>query len=290
MILILSAAVPACQTHQTSPVPAMNKIITKIPDDGNCTLKQGPTIYVGDKLFEYIDGAAQSYHDYGFVEVTAGEFELKSNKETVIVDIYDMGNSVNAFGVFSIFRLPQAVYLDIGTECQYSEPTLDMYKDKYYIQLAGARPFPGLKEELARIAAIIDREIKADKKPAQLNLLPDEGRVPHSERYLKQNVLGFLFLKEGWSAEYESAGKKQKLILICLDSKEEAQKGFGRYKNEIKNTSDIPMTSADECISGNDGSNGAFIACRKGKHIIYSSSTDNGTDLKPLMSRQLKKL
>ena len=290
LIIFLFGIASVCPAQSDSTQPDIKSLIVNLQGTGNYSLKHAPEIYAGETLYEYIDGAAQSYQDYGFVKVTAGEFENKNSGESIIVDIYDMGNNTNAFGIFSIFRLPKAEYLDIGTECQYSAPTLDLFKDKFYVQLAGGRPFPGLKEELVRIAKKIDLEIKGSAKPAQLNLLPVEGKIPHSERYLKQDVLGFNFLKEAWSAEYELNGKKIKLILICAESEEDAHQNFIKYKDEMKNVTDIQMDSADESIGGKDGNNGAFIVCRKGKFIIYASSGEDNTDLKTLVARQMARL
>lgn len=255
------------------------------------SVKNKPQVYEGEDLYEYINGAAESYHEYGFARVVTEELLIKHNDETVIIDIYDMGHTANAFGFFSRFRSSEAEYFDIGAGCQYSEPTLDMYKGNFLIQLAGSRPFPGLKEQLVRVAREIDGRMKVvSAKLDMLDLLPTGGRVPHTETYLKKNVLGFGFLNEAWFADYEINGQSQNLMLIYPGTTQEAARIIRKFHAEIPDLQALKMPGSDESLTGYNKYAGTVLICRKGKHIIYCSSPEKQADLKPLVSIQLKKL
>lgn len=65
-----------------------------------------PNIYPGDYLFDYIDGGAPQYLEYGFVEVASHELTL--NGHTYIFDVYRMDSPLAAWGIFSVRRPPAA--------------------------------------------------------------------------------------------------------------------------------------------------------------------------------------
>jgi hypothetical protein len=265
----ISCSILSCATHRDS-----FDLLSDLNRLNRYAIEEQPVVYEGDNLYEYINGAADLYHDYDFIKVVTETLLIKQHEESIIVDIYDMGKLDNAFGIFSRHRLPGAEYLDIGAECQYSEPTLDMYKGKYFIQLAGSRPFPGLKKELVAVARAIDRQINlAATKPGMFELLPSKGRIPHSEQYIAKDALGFGFLKKVWSADYELEGKPVSLMLICRETKEDAQSIFGKLRKATKDAQDKTDTPADECFAGSDWPDKVVIACRKGKYIIYASGS-----------------
>lgn len=81
------------------PPPAVDLI----PSPGeNLTWESDPAVYSGDQLFDYINGGAPQYIEYGFVEVASGEVVLAGR--TYIFDVYDMGSPLGAFGIFSVRR------------------------------------------------------------------------------------------------------------------------------------------------------------------------------------------
>ncbi|MCK4890483.1 MAG: hypothetical protein KAS97_11180, partial [Candidatus Aminicenantes bacterium] len=56
--------------------------------------------YTPENLFEYINGNAELFISYGFRDLIT--FTYKKDESTEItVDIFDMGNPANAYGVFS---------------------------------------------------------------------------------------------------------------------------------------------------------------------------------------------
>ncbi|MFC1498487.1 DUF6599 family protein, partial [Verrucomicrobiota bacterium] len=226
------------------------------------TVRERPTVYAGDNLYEYINGAAELFHEYDFRKVITEELTVMETGESIIIDIYNMGRLESAFGIFSRHRLPDSEYFDSGTECQYSEPILCMYKDRFFVQLAGSRPFPGLKNMLLQIAGEIEHQIKGvSHKPGELAFLPVKGRIPHSERYIKKDVLGFGFLSDAWFADYDVGGEQITLMYICCESKDKSREIFQKFRAENKKARDKTFPSADACFTGGDGPGKTFTVC-----------------------------
>ena len=69
------------------------------------TLIHGPQTYNQKTLFGHIDGQAELFLKYGFQKSVFAIYQNKKSREDQIeVDIYDLGNVVQAFGIFSRFR------------------------------------------------------------------------------------------------------------------------------------------------------------------------------------------
>ena len=76
-----------------------------------------PEIYTPENLYEYINGEAEVYNDYEFMEmVTASHARRDDPMASVKFDIYDMGTPLNAFGIYSNYRRPELEFGDIGEQ------------------------------------------------------------------------------------------------------------------------------------------------------------------------------
>ena len=58
-----------------------------------------PHYFTADNLFEYINGSADLYLAYDFQRLITVTF-LNPDYQSLTIDIYDMGNELNAFGVY----------------------------------------------------------------------------------------------------------------------------------------------------------------------------------------------
>ena len=86
--------------------------------------------YNSRTLFDYIDGAAELYLAYGFQNLTARRFE-KSNHPPLILELYEMASSEDAYGVFSFERQDEAVGIGQGSE--FGGGLLRFWKGKYFV-------------------------------------------------------------------------------------------------------------------------------------------------------------
>ncbi len=56
--------------------------------------------FVGEKLNNYLNGAADLYIEYGCIKVFVNEYRL--DKDTVTLEVYIMANTPSAFGIYSL--------------------------------------------------------------------------------------------------------------------------------------------------------------------------------------------
>ena len=56
----------------------------------------------GNALFGYMNGGAELYREYGFVDLTVQELQIGNHQ--LLVELFRMRDSLAAFGIFSVFR------------------------------------------------------------------------------------------------------------------------------------------------------------------------------------------
>jgi hypothetical protein len=164
--------------------------------------------YESGNLWEYIDGAADQFLDFGFESLQTTE--LRSDNTLLTVEIYNMAQPINAFGIYMMERPEGTSVLKIGTESviNMSSQAL-MLKDYWYVKmqiLEGGLDSNGWKSLLAGIA---DNLPGKNTWPDELKLLPTRGMVPNSIRYVKTNFLGLSGLNNCIYADYTNKNNEQ---------------------------------------------------------------------------------
>ena len=168
-----------------------------LPEERKLDLQpDSPTEFYGNNLYEYIDGAASAFDDYGFVAL-AHRYYKKGDVE-ITVDIYDMGEKLNAFGIYTAEASPHINSVGVGALSYLGKGILNFFQARYYIKLSAfgkndAKPSSILKDIADDISKRI--EIEGGKcLPSVLRLLPPNKQVPQSSAYKKREPLGFAFL------------------------------------------------------------------------------------------------
>ncbi|MFB0515893.1 MAG: DUF6599 family protein, partial [Candidatus Neomarinimicrobiota bacterium] len=88
--------------------------------------------YDHTNLYDYLNGGAELYLSYGFQGLINRTYTQPGQPE-IFVDIFDMGNSRNAFGVFSHSR--ESIEAAYGQGSQYYGGSLVFWKDAYFVSL-----------------------------------------------------------------------------------------------------------------------------------------------------------
>ncbi len=159
------------------------------------------SIYDADNLWEYINGAAELFIDYGVQTCHAAD--LAADDVTVTVEIYDMGTSLNAFGIFNLESSGRGEPFPGAIEAVISPPwQVLLLKGADYIKV---NLFEGeLTDTVSRsLLEGIARALRGSTTlPAEFDLMPEAGRVSGSEGYQAQGFLGLTELTHCVHAGY----------------------------------------------------------------------------------------
>jgi hypothetical protein len=144
-----------------------------------------PQVYDGDNLYEYIDGGAELYLSYGFQRALA--FFYGKGKDEIKVDVFDMGSSANAFGVFSHGR--ERVAAEVGQGSEYAGGLLTFWKDRYYVAVLGYPETAATRAVVYALGRAVAALVPHDGRvPPVVGLLPKAHLVPPSVRYFRHPV------------------------------------------------------------------------------------------------------
>jgi hypothetical protein len=239
---------------------AVTAAFAQAPD---CSLVAGWTqqgearSYTGDNLFEYMDGNAEGYLLYHFVQMRG--VNCQSGEDTLIVDVSEMENAEWASGMFASNRDPRAPVEKIGTEAQIVLRRAILVKDKYFVEFGISREQP---EVLRQLVQAMEKRIGGSSEPPEaLTWFPAEKLVPGSVRMVPESVLGLGALKRGYVAEYDYG----KAFLVREASPESAAEVMNKLRARIGGTA--PVKVADEGFEASDKYLGRLCVFRKGRTI-----------------------
>jgi len=186
--------------------------------------------YVPGTLFEYINGAAESYLAYNFVELIVGQYKIEGSEPTLSVEIYDMGNGKNSFGIYSIERFPDSQFISLGNQGYMEEGTLNFIVGKYYIKLLCY----DCGEESEKLLKLFSQEVVKRVKdkgqlPPLLRIFPGKGLIQNSEKFFLRNFMGYSFFHDGYLANYKLEGLEFDCFFIEGENAENAQEMLMQY-------------------------------------------------------------
>jgi hypothetical protein len=200
------------------------------------------TEYNSKTIFKYIDGAAELYLAYGFQNLTVRRFE-KSNQPPIIVELYEMASSEDAYGVFSFEHQDEAV--GIGQESEFGGGLLRFWKDKYFVSIYAEGEGAEVESGMLKMGRAAANSIPAvGPEPKLVGYIPgkDLGLVDKSLRYLKshvllnqrffiahQNILNLSRKTEVVLAQYLQDKQKTQLLLIRYPNSKEAEDAYQSF-------------------------------------------------------------
>jgi hypothetical protein len=200
------------------------------PRVAGLTFEDSPISYGPSNLFDYINGAAESYLAYGFEGLTSQSY-LEDGEVALVVDVYRHRDLTKAFGIYAQERPETGPFVEVGAE-GYAQPgVVNFFKGPYYVKIMSYRTVDDRDEALVRLAREIADRLEGEATlPVGVSLLPSNGRVPHSERFIAQDFLGHGFLHSAFRADYstEDGGTRTGFLLMPEDP-ERAGEMFDAY-------------------------------------------------------------
>ncbi|MBN1105135.1 MAG: hypothetical protein JXL84_17105 [Deltaproteobacteria bacterium] len=194
-------------------------------------------------IFDYIDGAGEVYRAYHMRRCLSRRY-ASSHAPAIILDIFDMGSSKDAYGVFTHDRDGDPV--DLGQEGLYRAGWLRFWKDRFFVSIFDEAQTVDSREAAKglgnAVAALIGR---IGERPRLVEFLPAQGLQARSIRYLHdhiilnthfyvsdENILRLGSLTEAALATYQRGTEDATLLLISYpdaDKSTEAFQGFLRH-------------------------------------------------------------
>ena len=228
-------------------------------------------IFNPDNLYDYINGGAELYLSFGFKKVINRTYERQKQPD-IVVDLFDMGTSVNAYGVFS--HSMETFETAYGQGSQYTEGLLLFWKDRYYVSIMSYPETPESKKTLLKLGRKIEKAIKGKGPlPDILDLLPQDYLIRESVRYFRHyawlnshyfiadsNILQINDSTEGLLAKYKDGEKSFLLLLVEYKNSQDAQ---AAHDNFVKHY--LPGLTQRKAMRIEDGT---WTSCQLKENLI----------------------
>ncbi|MGD0624456.1 MAG: DUF6599 family protein [Thermodesulfobacteriota bacterium] len=194
-------------------------------------------------IFDYIDGAGELYLAYNFRGVRVRRYE-KPGQRPIIAELFDMGSSEDAYGIFSFERQDEDVGIGQGSEL--GGGLLRFWKGKFFVSVYAEGEGPEVESAILTLGREVAESIKmSGPAPKLISVLPDgkAGLVEKSIRYLhshvllnqrffvaNENILKLNQKTEAVLAQYLRDQKKVHLLLIRYPAEKEAEAALVSFK------------------------------------------------------------
>ena len=197
-------------------------------------------IFGRDNIFDYMDGAGEIYLAYDFRLVFMSEY-ARGNAPSLVVEIYQMTSSEDAFGVFTQDLDGDEVH--IGQDALYAAGLLRFWKDKIFVRILADKETPEIKLVIIKLGEMIAASVPGEgNRPDLISVLPSEGQRPRTLRYFhtlislnshyflaSENILNLSPETRVVLAQYEQEKSRARLLVIEYPSVDIAEDAQGKF-------------------------------------------------------------
>ncbi len=235
-------AVCARAAPQDGPdLPALEALLPDPGALGGCARTSPPLFFSRGTLWDYINGAADTYLQYGFEQLLVSQWTTTKDSTRLTIEIYRMESPDHAFGIYSAERSPDDRPIAIDVDGYQGAYFLNFWKGPHYVKLSSMRSSKGAGEALLNLARAVSASIPGRFDPPELfRFLPKEGRIERSERFVPDNFLGHAFLKNGHLLEYRRDENRYHLFLADIESSIAATKAFEDFRQFLVSAGQSP--------------------------------------------------
>ena len=206
------------------------------------SLATEPMHFEADNLWEYINGQADFFIDYGFVRVDTAEYRNDQESSSVVLEVYRMGRPQEAFGIFAAERTRDDRPLEIGAGAYLGANVLGFWQAEQYVKLTSFDEGPAVEQLLIALAEEISSRLPSQGHELEtLVLFPEEDRVEASERFIPKNFLGQPYLTNAYRVGYTFDSQQLQLFVVDTGSPEEAQSHFKRLEDFYRERDQGPV-------------------------------------------------
>jgi hypothetical protein len=195
-------------------------------------ITQDDPVYNANNLWDAIDGAADLYLEYAFVDLHIARYISTDSKE-VKVELYRHASSEDAFGMYSQERDTGYNFIPIGVQGYLQQGVLNFITGPYYIKMSTFRVGNKAQEEMLAIGRILVEHWKQNNTmPKLFQVFPGRGKLPNTEQYVARNFLGYSFLNSVYMAAYKDSSSF-KIFVIDAVVQEKAKATLAEYLKAI---------------------------------------------------------
>jgi hypothetical protein len=184
-LLIGGFSLMMIQTSSADPIQSLHASLPKQIQGWNA--ESNDRFFDDETIFDYIDGAGEVYRAYNMYKCLSRRYTTPEGP-AIVLDIFDMQTSEDAFGVFTHDQDGDPV--EVGQGGLYRSGWLSFWKGRFFVSIymeEESGPAERAVRALAKgVASCIPQE---GPKPRILSFLPQQGLQPRTTRYLHHYIV-----------------------------------------------------------------------------------------------------
>jgi hypothetical protein len=157
-----------------------------LPDTNYLTFESEKFYKTDRQLYDYINGGAELYLNYGFKKMVKRVYTLSDGNE-IKVEIFDMSSPKNAYGVFSYSK--QKVNIGIGQGAQYIGGSLIFWQDQYFVSVFAKEETEESRKHVRLVGKKISENIRTTGElPTYFHIIPKQNLIDESTFYFHHHA------------------------------------------------------------------------------------------------------
>jgi hypothetical protein len=233
-------------------------------------------VFLPENLWDFINGAADTYLSYGFVDLHVAEY--KKGKNVIKLEIYRHSDHTLAFGIYSTERSPSFRFMNLGAQGYFADGAINFYKGNYYVKIRtyskNEKTLKSAESLALKVATMLEGN---SEMPSVLSLFPEVGKKVNEETYINESVLGHKFLNKAFKAIYVAGNDTFSILIMENNSPVETRKSVEAY------LAATGIDAADSEIGRymlKDGYNGTvFLAWKENRIVIISGLSKDQSEI-----------
>ena len=220
--------------------------------DGSWEPIDSVRVFRGDDLFDFIDGGAPIFLEYGFRQAAIRRYALRSGS-SLVCEAYEMEGPASAFGIFTSQNTGMDRGRGVGDGAVFSEYYVSFWKGRYFILVSGEEESEETQDAMMRMARSMEERVEGrGALPALVRDLPVDGLGCDDLVYIRGDlglantfVYGFddmLGVEEGITLKCPGAS----LAVLSYTNEVTAADRFNRCREWIKSGARFAELEGDD--------------------------------------------
>jgi hypothetical protein len=233
-------------------------------------------VFTPDNLWDFINGAADTYLSLGFEELHVAEYV--KGKNTIKLEIYRHKDATQAFGIYSSERSASFRFLNIGAQGYKADGSLNFLKGRYYVKIRTNSSSEKILLSLETLALRVADMLPGDAVlPKVLSDFPESGRKKNEETYIRDGVLGHEFLQGAYKAIYEAGETTFSIFIFDKTTPEECRKTVNIWLAKAGIDPDDPAAGKYVFRDGYNGD--IFLSWKENRMVVIQGLAKDQTDV-----------
>jgi hypothetical protein len=206
---------PAHEKHEPSEAKETMSLIPRTEELVGYEKTSSNRIIEADQLEDFLGSEFDLFRKYHVQHAVTADFRATDSDLQYSLEVMKFEHGSYAFGAYSMLRHPDLDFLPIGTQGFIDGSSLTFYSSDYVIRVRGYQRSAESDSGAVTLARVVEKKLgDSPGLPMAIQLMPEDGRVENTEKYIPSRFLDVKFFSPAYTCEYELPDTTMTLFFI----------------------------------------------------------------------------